>query len=107
MKILLDECLPLDFRHSFPDHDAHTAEWAGLKGKKNGELLRTAETAGYKVNVTKNNSLLNCFVSLCFFFPSYDNRDGIQSGTSAFRPFDCRVLSCERLSAAGPVQPFP
>jgi predicted nuclease of predicted toxin-antitoxin system len=25
MKILLDECLPLDFRHSFPTHDAHTA----------------------------------------------------------------------------------
>jgi len=22
MKILLDECLPLDFRHSFPGHDA-------------------------------------------------------------------------------------
>jgi len=29
MKILLDECLPLDFRHSLPTHDAHTAQWAG------------------------------------------------------------------------------
>ena len=47
MKILLDECLPLDFRHSFSRHDAHTAEWAGLKGKKNGDLLRCAEAAGY------------------------------------------------------------
>jgi predicted nuclease of predicted toxin-antitoxin system len=36
MKILLDECLPLDFRHSFPTHDAHTTQWAGLKSKKNG-----------------------------------------------------------------------
>jgi len=26
MKILLDECLPLDFRHSFLHHDAHTDE---------------------------------------------------------------------------------
>jgi hypothetical protein len=26
MKILLDECLPLDFRHSFPHHEAHTAD---------------------------------------------------------------------------------
>jgi hypothetical protein len=43
VKILLDECLPLDFRHSFPDDDAHTAQWAGLKGKKNGELLQAAE----------------------------------------------------------------
>jgi hypothetical protein len=49
MKILLDECLPLDFRHSFPDHEAHTAELAGLKGKTNGELLREAELAGYEV----------------------------------------------------------
>jgi hypothetical protein len=40
VKVLLDECLPLDFRRSFPNHDAHTAQWADLKGKKNGELLR-------------------------------------------------------------------
>jgi len=52
MKILLDECLPVDFRHSFPMHDSHTAEWAGLKGKKNGELLRAAERAGYDVLLT-------------------------------------------------------
>lgn len=52
MKILLDECLPLDFRHRFPGHDAHTAQWAGLKGKRNGELLRVAEVAGYDVLLT-------------------------------------------------------
>jgi len=52
VKILLDECLPLDFRHSFPLHDAHTAEWAGLKSRKNGELLRCAEAAGYNVLLT-------------------------------------------------------
>ena len=52
MKILLDECLPLDFRHSFPLHDAHSAERAGLKGRKNGELLRSAEAAGYNVLLT-------------------------------------------------------
>lgn len=52
MKILLDECLPLDFRHSFPGHAAHSAEWVGLKGKKNGELLRDTELAGYEVLLT-------------------------------------------------------
>jgi len=36
VKILLDECLPIDLRHSFSTHEAHTVEWAGLKGKKNG-----------------------------------------------------------------------
>ena len=57
MKILLDECLPLDFRHSFPGHDAHTAEWAGMKGKKNGELLRDAELAGYDVLLTVDKGM--------------------------------------------------
>jgi predicted nuclease of predicted toxin-antitoxin system len=51
MKILLDECLPVDFRHSFPGHEAHSVEWAGLKGKKNGELLQAAEAGGYQVLV--------------------------------------------------------
>jgi predicted nuclease of predicted toxin-antitoxin system len=57
MKILLDECLPLDFRRSFPNHDAHTAQWAGLKGKKNGELLRAAENAGYDVLLTVDQGI--------------------------------------------------
>ena len=57
MKILLDECLPLDFRHCFPKHVAHTAEWAGFKGKKNGELLRDAEIAGYDVLLTVDQGM--------------------------------------------------
>src|SRR5437667_11074519 len=57
MKILLDECLPLDFRHSFPNHDTHTVEWAGWKGKKNGELLRSAAHAGYDVLLTVDQGI--------------------------------------------------
>jgi predicted nuclease of predicted toxin-antitoxin system len=57
MKILLDECLPVDFRHSFPGHDSHSADWAGLKGKKNGELLRDAELAGYDVLLTVDQGI--------------------------------------------------
>lgn len=57
MKILLDECLPLDFRYSFPDHDAHTVDWAGLKGKKNGELLHAAEVGGYEVLLTVDQGM--------------------------------------------------
>ena len=57
MKILLDECLPLDFRHCFPAHDAHTVEWAGLKGKQNGELLQAAETAGYDALLTVDQGI--------------------------------------------------
>jgi hypothetical protein len=57
VKILLDECLPLDFRHSFPQHEVHTAQWAGLKGKKNGELLLAAEDAGYHALLTIDQNL--------------------------------------------------
>lgn len=57
MKILLDECLPLDLRHSFPSHDVHTAQWAGFKSKKNGELLLAAERVGYDVLLTVDQGL--------------------------------------------------
>ena len=57
MKILLDECLPVDFRHSFPVHEAHSAEWAGLKGSKNGELLQAAEGCGYQVLLTVDQGI--------------------------------------------------
>ena len=57
MKILLDECLPLDFRHSFVGHEVHTAQWAGLKGKRNGELLLSAELGGYDVFLTVDQGI--------------------------------------------------
>ncbi len=52
MKVLLDECLPIDFRHHLPGHDVHTAEWAGFQGLKNGQLLDRADQAGYQVLIT-------------------------------------------------------
>jgi predicted nuclease of predicted toxin-antitoxin system len=57
LKLLLDECLPVDFRHSFAGHNAHTVEWAGLKGKKNGELLKAAEEAGYEALLTVDQGI--------------------------------------------------
>ena len=57
MKILLDECLPVDFRHSFTRHEVHSAEWAGFKGKKNGELLQSAEAGGYQVLLTVDQGI--------------------------------------------------
>lgn len=57
MKILLDECLPVDFRHSFPGHEVHSVEWAGFKGKKNGELLQAAEGGGYQVLLTVDQGI--------------------------------------------------
>jgi hypothetical protein len=57
MKVLLDECLPLDFRHSFRSHEAHTVQFAGFKGQKNGALLQAAEIAGYQVFLTVDHGI--------------------------------------------------
>ena len=57
MTVLLDECLPVDFRHSFPDHEVNTVQRAGFKGKKNGELLSAAEDAGYGVLLTVDQGI--------------------------------------------------
>ena len=57
MKILLDECLPLDFRHHLPGYEVHTAVWAGFKSLKNGRLLQEAESAGYSVFLTTDQGI--------------------------------------------------
>jgi hypothetical protein len=57
VKNLLDECLPLNLRHSFPQHEVHTVQWAGLKGKKKGELVLAAEDAAYDVLITVDKNL--------------------------------------------------
>jgi predicted nuclease of predicted toxin-antitoxin system len=45
VRILLDECLPVDFRHSFSGHEAHTVEWAGQQAAERGgyQLLLTVD----------------------------------------------------------------
>jgi hypothetical protein len=41
----------------FPAPRAHSVEWAGLKGKKNGELLQAAEGSGYQVLLTVDQEI--------------------------------------------------
>lgn len=57
MKILLDECLPVDLRHHFTGHQVHTVQWAGLKGTDNGELLRAAGLLGYDALLTVDQGM--------------------------------------------------
>ena len=42
MKLLLDECTPDRLKFDFVGHDVLTVDQAGLKGVKNGALLRSA-----------------------------------------------------------------
>lgn len=57
MRILLDECIDENLRHSFPGHECHTCRYAGLKGLANGELLAAAEKAGYDVLITVDKNM--------------------------------------------------
>jgi hypothetical protein len=47
----------VDLRHSIAGHEVHSAEWAGFKGRKNGELLHVAEGAGYDALLTIDDGL--------------------------------------------------
>ena len=48
----MDECLYERLRNSFPEHDCQTARDAGFAGRKNGELLKAAESAKFEVLLT-------------------------------------------------------
>lgn len=58
MRVLIDECLPVQVRHLLPDHDTVTVEYMGWKGLKNGALLDAAEQGGFAVLVTSDVALL-------------------------------------------------
>lgn len=49
--------MPVGFRHLLQGHDAHSTRWAGFSGKKNGELLRLAERAGYDAFLTVDQGI--------------------------------------------------
>jgi hypothetical protein len=56
MKLLLDECTPNRLRLDFPGHEVQTVEQAGLKGLKNGALIRQASSR-FEVLITVDQNL--------------------------------------------------
>ena len=57
MKLLLDEDLPIDFRHHIAGHDVFTVEYMGWKGTRNGRLLALAAAGGFDAFVTGDGSI--------------------------------------------------
>ena len=57
MKILLDECVPLQVRLALPDHEVATAQRMGWGGISNGELLDQAERQGFQVFILADKNL--------------------------------------------------
>ena len=56
MRLLLDECVTRYLKPDFVGHDVFTVEEAGLKGLKNGELLR-AKTGRFDALITVDRNL--------------------------------------------------
>ena len=59
MKILIDENLDVRLRHLFPDYETYTVEYMGWKGLPNGELLSTADSAGFALLITGDTNLVH------------------------------------------------
>ena len=57
MKLLLDQRLPKKLKRHFVGYDCCTAAESGLAGKVNGELLASAEHAGFDVLITTDKGL--------------------------------------------------
>lgn len=57
MRILLDECVPLQVRHALPDHEVATTQRMGWGGISNGDLLDQAERAGFQVFILADKNL--------------------------------------------------
>jgi len=57
MKILLDECVPLQVRAALPAHEVATAQRLGWGGISNGDLLDKAELAGFQIFILADKNL--------------------------------------------------
>jgi predicted nuclease of predicted toxin-antitoxin system len=57
VKILIDECVDQRLRFLFSGYECETAAYAKLSGLKNGDLLASAEAAGFQVMVTTDQEI--------------------------------------------------
>lgn len=57
MKVLLDENLPHRLRNALSTHEVFTVRFLGWSGLKNGALLRAAESNGFHVLLTGDQTV--------------------------------------------------
>ena len=57
MKLLLDECVHVDFRHSLRGHQVFTVTYLGWKSIKNGKLLAKAAAEGFDAMLTTDRAI--------------------------------------------------
>lgn len=57
MRVLLDECVPLQVRQALANHEVTTAQRMGRSGISNGDLLDKAEREGFEVFIVADKNL--------------------------------------------------
>ena len=57
MRILLDECVPVQVRNALVGHGVSTAQKVGWGGISNGELLQRAEQDGFDLFIVADKNL--------------------------------------------------
>lgn len=57
MKVLFDECVPVQVRAALVGHDVASIDRLGWKGRENGDLLDAAEKAGFEVLLIADKNL--------------------------------------------------
>ena len=57
MRILLDECVPVQIRNALPGHEVKTARQMGWGGLANGKLLDETEKAGFDLIIVADTNL--------------------------------------------------
>ena len=57
MKVLLDECVPLQVRNALARHEVTTAQAMGWSGISNGDLLDRAEREDFQIFILADKNL--------------------------------------------------
>ena len=57
MRVLLDECVPVQVRNALAEHEVATAQQMGWSGIGNGDLLAKAESAGFDLFILADKNL--------------------------------------------------
>lgn len=57
MKILLDEMMPVEFRHDLKPHEVLTVSFMNWKGKTNGDLLASAVAENFDAMITNDRNM--------------------------------------------------
>ena len=57
MRIVLDECVPVQIRNALPGHEVKSARQMGWGGLANGKLLDETEKAGFDLIIVADKNL--------------------------------------------------